>query len=106
MSGSVHTLNGKVPGHGQGRYRIAKHTLLLQRVLRRFTFWHVYDPVDVKTDFLGVGGPMLVAEAVGVTTVSLGVEGVVARADSALVDLVVARRILDLMTDTSVSLAP
>ena len=71
--------------------------------MRCFALWHVYNPVDIEANFFGVGGPVLIAEAVGVSAVGLGIEGVVAGADGALVDLVVARRVLDLIADTSVS---
>jgi len=52
--------------------------------------------VDVEGDLLGVGTPVLVAEAVGVLSVVLGVEGVVAVADALVVDLVAAAGVLDL----------
>jgi len=51
--------------------------LLLQRVLGRLGLGHVDDAVDVEADFLGVGTPVLVVEAVRVFAVFGRGEGVV-----------------------------
>lgn len=59
---------------------------------------HIHDAVDVEADLLCVRAPVLVVEAVGVFPVLGCGEGVVARGDAALVDLVGARRALDLCT--------
>lgn len=71
-------------------------TLLLERVLRRLVLGHVDDAVHVEADLLCVCAPVLVVEAVGVLSVFGGGEGVVARGDAALVDLVGARGGFDL----------
>lgn len=69
---------------------------LLQRVLRGLGLGYVDDAVHVEGDFLGVGAPVLVVEAVGVFAVFGGGEGVVAAGDAAFVDLVAAGGGLDL----------
>jgi hypothetical protein len=51
---------------------------LLQRVLWRLGLGYVYDAVHVEADFLGVGAPVLVVEAVGVFAVFGSGERVVA----------------------------
>lgn len=71
-------------------------TFFLERVLRRLALGDVDDAVDIEADLLGVGGPVLVAEAIGKCAVAGGVEGVVAGADGGLVDLVRAAGLLDL----------
>ena len=60
--------------------------------------------MNIEGDFFACCGPVFVAETVCVPAVGLSVEGVIARADGALVDLIVACRVLDLMAGaTSVS---
>jgi len=53
--------------------------------------------VHVEADFLGVRGPVLVAEAVGVFAVLSRFEGVVGGADGALVEFLDARGVFDLL---------
>lgn len=52
--------------------------------------------MDVEGDFLRVGGPALVAEAVGVFAVGVCGEGVVLVRDGLLVVLAVSKGVLDL----------
>jgi hypothetical protein len=61
------------------------------------------DAVDVERDLLGVGAPVLVAEAVGVFAVVLGSEGVVAVGDGLLVGLVLAVGVGDLSRSKIIS---
>lgn len=59
--------------------------------------------MDVEGDFLRGGGPVFVGEAVEEFAVGVGVEGVVAGGGGALVDDVVAIRVLDLWVEGDVS---
>lgn len=69
-------------------------TLLLQWVLRCLRLRHVYDSVHIERHLLRVCGPVLVAEAVHVSAVLVGGEGMVAGGNAAFEDLVRALRIL------------
>lgn len=69
---------------------------LLEGILWGLALGDVDDAVDVEADLFCVGGPVLVAEAVGVAAVHGCGEGVVAGADGAFVDLVGIGRVLDL----------
>lgn len=71
-------------------------TFSLQRVAIRFGFADVDNTVDVERDFLGVGNPVLVSEAVGVFAVVESREGVIAVGNCPLVDLVFACGVHDL----------
>lgn len=62
--------------------------------------------MDVERDFLGVGAPVLVVEAVGVFAVFSRVKGVVAIGYAAFVDLVAARRSFNLSCPISPRTAP
>ncbi len=72
------------------------HTFGIQRIRLVLGFADVDDTVDVERDFLAVGAPVLVAEAVGVFAVVLGVEAVVAAGYRLLVDFVLANGVCDL----------
>lgn len=61
-----------------------------------FVLWYVDYSVHVEADFFGVGGPVLVAEAVRVLSVVARFEGVVAGADGALLNQHLAGGCLDL----------
>lgn len=79
------------------RNQLAQMThLLFQRILRRLRFGHVHDAVHIEGDLLGVGGPVLVAEAVRVPPVHGRDEGVVSARDGAFVRLVAVGWVLDL----------
>lgn len=58
--------------------------------------------MDVEGDLLGVGAPVLVAEAVAELAILPGREGVVARRDRLLVELVLVRGVEDLYSVSSV----
>jgi len=73
-----------------------RHTFCFQRIGRYLRLRHIDDAMDIKRDFLGRRAPMVVAEAVEVFAVVLGIEGVVARRDAAFVDLVGIVGVLDL----------
>lgn len=60
-------------------------------------FRYVDNAVHVEANLLAVGRPVLVAKAVLVPAIVLGVEGVVARADRSLLDLMATIGVLDLM---------
>ena len=77
---------------------VAACTLGFQGVLLEFLLADVDDAVDVEGDLLAVGTPVLVAKAVGVFAVHLGVEAVVAVGDGLFVDLVLANGVDDLFT--------
>ena len=79
---------------GLGWVGLGCHTFLLQRIRRRLAFRHIDYAVDIEGDFFCIGGPVLVAEAVGVFAVHRGIEGVVAGAYGGLVDLVGAAGLL------------
>lgn len=79
-------------GHIVGQFA----DLCLEGILRHLRLGHVDDSVDVEGDFLRVGGPALVTEAVVVFAVGLSSEGVVLVGDGLLVVLAVAERVLDL----------
>jgi hypothetical protein len=49
-------------------------TLLLKRVLRSLMLGDVDDAVDVERNFLCVGAPVLIVEAVRILSILLGVE--------------------------------
>lgn len=53
--------------------------------------------MHVEADFFGICRPMLVAEAVGVLSVLVSVEGVVPGGHGPLVDTVLAGRVLNLL---------
>lgn len=74
----------------------AIHTFGLQWILRHFGLGHVDDSVDVERHLLRVGGPALVAEAVGVLAIVGRGERVVFVRDGLLVVLAVSQGILDL----------
>ena len=65
-------------------------TFFVQRILRSFAFWNVHDSMNVETDFFRVRRPVFVAEAVGISAVHGGHEGVVARTGGFLEDLLCA----------------
>lgn len=71
-------------------------TFGLERIAGAVCFVDIYDAVDVEGDLLGVGDPVLVAEAVGVFAVVDGREGVIAVGNCPLVDLVLAYGVHDL----------
>ena len=52
--------------------------------------------MDVERDLLGVGAPVLVAEAVGVFAIDLSGKGMTATRHAFLINFVIARRIRDL----------
>lgn len=52
-------------------------TFSVQRILGQFRVRHVDDSMHIEGDFLGVGSPALVAEAVDVFTIVQGSESVV-----------------------------
>lgn len=54
--------------------------------------------MNVERHLLGVGAPVLVAEAVRVFAVAMGSEGMVARGDASLIDFVAAGGIQNLQT--------
>lgn len=60
-------------------------------------FWYVDNAVHVEANLLAVGRPVLVAKAVLVSAIVLGVEGVVARADRSLLDFMATVGILNLI---------
>lgn len=70
--------------------------LHLKRVAGGLAFGNIDDTMNVEGDFLGRGRPVFVGEAVEVFAVGIGVKGVVAGGDGALVDEVVAFGVLDL----------
>ena len=71
-------------------------TFRFQRIWWYFRLRHVNNPMDIKRDFLCRRTPVIVAKAVKVFAVVLSVEGVVARRNTTLVDLIGTVRILDL----------
>lgn len=71
-------------------------TFGLEGIAGAVCFVDVYNAVDVEGDLLGVGDPVLVAEAVGVFAVVDGREGVIAVGNCPLVDLVLAYGVHDL----------
>ena len=73
-----------------------KHTLLLERITWRLALRHIHDAVHVEAHFLGMAGPVLVAEAVGVLPVFLRLEAVVARCDAGFVHFVCVGWVEDL----------
>jgi hypothetical protein len=75
-------------------------TFFLEGILRRLTLGHVYYTVHIEADLLCIRGPVLVAEAVRVPAIHACCERVVAGADRALVNLVVAAWVLDLRYDS------
>lgn len=77
-------------------YRRRSRTLGLQRVLFGLVLRNVYYAVDVERDLLGVGAPVLVAEAIEVLAIMLGVEGVVAVGHVLLEGFVLAHGVRDL----------
>lgn len=74
----------------------ALHTFGIQRIRLVLGLADVDDTVDIEGDFLAVGAPVLVAKAVGVFAVVLGVEAVVAAGYRLLVDFVLANGVCDL----------
>lgn len=72
------------------------HTFGLQWILRHFGLGHVDDSVDVERHLLRVGGPALVAEAVGVLAIVGRSERVVFVRDGLLVVLAVSQGVFDL----------
>lgn len=72
------------------------HTFGIQRIRLVLGLADVDDTVDIEGDFLAVGAPVLVAKAVGVFAVVLGVEAVVAAGYRLLVDFVLANGVCDL----------
>lgn len=72
------------------------HTFLLQGIDGDVGLVDIDDAVDVEGDLLGVGAPVLVAEAVAELAVLTGGEGVVAGRDGLFVELVLVHRIEDL----------
>lgn len=81
----------------RSRNRYGEHTFLLQRVGWRLALRDVDDAMHVEADFFGICRPMLVAEAVGVLSVLVSVEGVVPGGHGPLVDTVLAGRVLNLL---------
>lgn len=63
---------------------------------RQFRLGDIDDAVDIERDLLGVGAPVLVAEAVGVFAIAMGGKGVVAVGHASFLYLVIAGRIGDL----------
>ena len=61
--------------------------------------------MHVEADLLAVGRPVLVAKAVHVPAIVLGVEGVVARADRSLLDFMATAGVLNLM-HCQISMSP
>lgn len=72
------------------------HTFHLKGILGHLRLGHVDDSVDVEGDLLGVGGPALIAKAVDVFSVGVGIEGVVLGGDGLFVVLTVVQGVLDL----------
>lgn len=72
-------------------------TLLFQRILRCLVLRYVDNAVHIEANLLAVGGPVLVAKAVRVPAIVLGVEGVIARADRSLLDFMATAGVLNLM---------
>lgn len=62
--------------------------------------------MDVEGDLLGVGAPVLVAEAVAKLAVLLGGEGVVASRDGLFVELVLVHGVEDLYSSPEVCHLP
>ena len=65
-------------------------TLGLERILVGLVLGDVDNSVDIEGDLLAVGAPVLVAEAVHVFAILLGIEGVVAIGNALLEGLVLA----------------
>lgn len=78
------------------RRKGVRQTFCFQRIGRYLRLRYIDDAMNIKRDFLSRRAPMVVAEAVEVFAVVLGVEGVVARRDAAFVDLVGIVGVLDL----------
>lgn len=72
-------------------------TFGFQRVLRSISFRNVDNAVNIERDFLGIGSPVLVTEAVSVFAVVLGKEGMIAIGNTPFVDLILVRGSVDLV---------
>lgn len=53
------------------------HTLVVQRILLHFRLWHVYNPVYIERDLLGIRRPGRIAEAIGVFAIALSIERII-----------------------------
>jgi len=53
------------------------HTLVVQRILLHFRLWHVYNPVYIERDLLGIRRPRRIAEAIGVLAITLSIERII-----------------------------
>ena len=71
-------------------------TFYFQGILRRLALRHIHYPMHVEADFLCRCRPMLVAEAVDVFAIGVGVEAMVAGGDGAEVMEIVTAGVLDL----------
>lgn len=76
--------------------RFCSRTFSLQGILWRVRFGDVDNAVDVEGDLLAGRAPVLVAKAVEIFTVVLGIEGVVAVGGGLLKDFVLADWVCDL----------
>jgi hypothetical protein len=75
----------------------------LEGILWAVAFRDIDDTVDIEGNLFAVGTPVLVAEAVGVLAVVLGLEGEVAGRDGLFVDLVLGNRVGDLLRISNLS---
>lgn len=82
---------------GIGLCRASGHTFRLQRVLGRVRLGNVNDSVDVEGYLLARRAPVLVAEAVDVLAVVLGLKGVVAVRGGLLENFILAVGVGDLL---------
>lgn len=74
--------------HVESARRDGRRTFRFQRITRRLALRHIHNPMHIEADLLRARGPGFIAEAVYVLAVVSGVEGMVARGDSFLVDQV------------------
>lgn len=74
----------------------ATRTFGLNGIRRQFGLADIDDTVDVEDNLLGVGDPVLIAEAVRVFAVAVGCEGMIAGRDASLVDFVATAGVQDL----------
>lgn len=73
-----------------------QRTFCLERILWGLGFRYVDNTMDVERDFLAVGGPVFVAEAVHIPPILSSLEGIVAGRHRVDLCFVRARRIGDL----------
>ena len=80
------------------------HTLGFQRICSHLRLGHIHDAMHVKWDFLWARRRVLVAETIGIFTISLSVKGVVARRDASFKNSEDVGRVLDLLETPQISI--